>query len=106
MPSSLQIKGGISINLFEKIQDEGDRKKGVLVTVPDTGNGIIVKFLQGYFQNWLKSYRGTGLGLFICKSTIDAKGGYGLKTTMSVKIKVGLLLHLVCLLPARWMGDN
>jgi hypothetical protein len=49
MPSSLQIKGGISINLFEKIQDEGDRKKGVLVTIPDTGNGIIVKFLQGYF---------------------------------------------------------
>jgi hypothetical protein len=49
MPSSLQIKGGISINLFEKIQDEGDRKKGVLVTVPDTGNGIIVKFLQGSF---------------------------------------------------------
>jgi hypothetical protein len=51
MPSTLQIKGGISINLFEKIQDEGDRKKGVLVTVPVTGNGIIVKFLQGYFQN-------------------------------------------------------
>jgi hypothetical protein len=49
MPSSLQIKGGISFNLFEKIQDEGDRKKGVLVTVPDTGNGIIVKFLQGSF---------------------------------------------------------
>jgi hypothetical protein len=49
MPSSLQIKGGISINLSEKIQDEGDRKKGVLVTIPDTGNGIIVKFLQGYF---------------------------------------------------------
>ena len=81
-------------------------KKEVLVTVPDTGNGIIVKFLQGYFQNLLKSYRGTGLGLFICKSIIDAKGGYGLKTMMSVKIKVGLLLHLVCLLPARWMGDN
>ena len=56
MPSSLQIKGGISINLFEKIQDEGDRKKGVLVTVPDTGNGIIVKFLQRYFQNLVKSY--------------------------------------------------
>ena len=44
-------QGGISINLFEKIQDEGDRKKGILVTVPDTGNGIIVKFLQGHFQN-------------------------------------------------------
>lgn len=50
MPSSLQIKGGISINLFEKIQDEGDRKKGVLVTVPDTGNGIIVKFYKAIFK--------------------------------------------------------
>jgi signal transduction histidine kinase len=45
-------QGGISINLFEKIQDEGDRKKGILVTVPDIGNGIIVKFLQGYFQKF------------------------------------------------------
>ena len=50
-------------------------KKGVLVTVPDTGNGIIVKFLQGHFQNQLKSYQGTGLGLFICKSIIQAHGG-------------------------------
>jgi hypothetical protein len=33
------------------IQDEEDRKKGVLVTVSDTGNGIMMKFLQGYFQN-------------------------------------------------------
>jgi signal transduction histidine kinase len=65
-------QGGISINLFEKIQDEGERKKGILVTVPDTDNAIIVKFLQGYFQNLLKSYRGTGLGLLICKSIIDA----------------------------------
>ena len=69
-------QGEISINLFEKIQDEGDRKKEVLVSVTDTGSGINSEIFARLFSKFAsKSYQGTGLGLFICKSIIHAHGG-------------------------------
>ncbi|MDW0282476.1 MAG: ATP-binding protein, partial [Nitrososphaeraceae archaeon] len=68
--------GEISINLFEKIQDKGDGKKEVLVSVTDTGSGINSEIFGRLFSKFAsKSYQGTGLGLFICKSIIQAHGG-------------------------------
>ena len=68
--------GEISINLFEKIQDKGDGKKEVLVSVIDTGSGINSEIFGRLFSKFAsKSYQGTGLGLFICKSIIQAHGG-------------------------------
>ena len=69
-------QGEISINLFEKIQDEGDGKTEVLVSVTDTGSGINSEIFGRLFSKFAsKSYQGTGLGLFICKSIIHAHGG-------------------------------
>jgi len=70
------IQGKISINLFKKIQDNGDRKKEVLVSVTDTGSGINSEIFGRLFSKFAsKSYQGTGLGLFICKGIIQAHGG-------------------------------
>ena len=69
-------QGKISINLFEKIQDNGDRKKEVLVSVTDTGSGIKSEIFGRLFSKFASmSYQGTGLGLFICKGIIQAHGG-------------------------------
>ena len=69
-------RGEISIRLFEKIQDEQDGKKEVLVSVTDTGSGINSEIFGRLFSKFAsKSYQGTGLGLFICKSIIQAHGG-------------------------------
>ena len=69
-------QGEISIDLFEKIQEEGDGKKEVLVSVTDSGSGINSEIFGRLFSKFAsKSYQGTGLGLFICKSIIQAHGG-------------------------------
>ncbi|MGC2484508.1 MAG: histidine kinase dimerization/phospho-acceptor domain-containing protein, partial [Nitrososphaeraceae archaeon] len=53
--------GEISINLFEKIQDKGDGKKEVLVSVIDTGSGINSEIFGRLFSKFAsKSYQGTG----------------------------------------------
>jgi two-component system, OmpR family, sensor histidine kinase VicK len=69
-------QGKISINLFRKNQDNGDRKKEVLVSVTDTGSGINSEIFGRLFSKFAsKSFQGTGLGLFICKGIIQAHGG-------------------------------
>jgi two-component system sensor histidine kinase VicK len=69
-------QGEISINLFEKIQNNEDKKKEVLVSVTDTGSGISNEIFGRLFSKFAsKSYQGAGLGLFICKSIIQAHGG-------------------------------
>ena len=80
MQSSLQIKGKISINLFEKNDDNneenGGGRKEVIVSVNDTGSRINSEIFPRLFSKFAsKSYQGTGLGLFICKSIIEAHGG-------------------------------
>jgi two-component system, OmpR family, sensor histidine kinase VicK len=69
-------KGEISINLFEKIKDKADGKTEVLVSLTDTGSGINSEIFGRLFSKFAsKSYQGTGLGLFICKSIIQSHGG-------------------------------
>jgi two-component system, OmpR family, sensor histidine kinase VicK len=46
------------------------------VIVKDTGTGIDPEILPRLFSKFAsKSYQGTGLGLFICKSIVEAHGG-------------------------------
>jgi signal transduction histidine kinase len=47
-----------------------------IVRVKDTGTGIEPEIMPKLFSKFAsKSYQGTGLGLFICKSIIEAHGG-------------------------------
>jgi len=59
------------------ITTEFDQDKNViLVSVKDTGTGIDPEILPDLFTKFrTKSSSGAGLGLFICKSIIEAHGG-------------------------------
>jgi signal transduction histidine kinase len=54
------------------------RKKDnqVIISVKDTGTGIESDILPSLFSKFTtKSFSGIGLGLFICKSIVEAHGG-------------------------------
>ncbi|MDQ4057408.1 MAG: ATP-binding protein [Thermoproteota archaeon] len=55
---------------------ESDNKKEVIVSIADTGSGIDKDIFTKLFSKFAtKSSQGTGLGLFISKSIIEAHGG-------------------------------
>jgi signal transduction histidine kinase len=61
----------ININV-EKFDDEGL----AVISIKDNGTGIDSEILPRLFEKFAsKSYQGTGLGLFICKSIVQAHGG-------------------------------
>jgi signal transduction histidine kinase len=64
-------KGGGSISINTEKEDGH-----ILVSVKDTGTGIDPEILPRLFSKFAsKSYQGTGLGLYISKSIIEAHGG-------------------------------
>jgi two-component system sensor histidine kinase VicK len=71
-------EGTISIDV--KVQQEEDNNdighNIVIVSIKDTGEGIDSEILPKLYTKFAsKSYQGTGLGLFISKSIIEAHGG-------------------------------
>ena len=65
-------EGSINISVKRKIDDN----KVIVVSVEDTGIGIDPEILPRLFTKFAtKSVAGTGLGLFISKSIIEAHGG-------------------------------
>ena len=53
-----------------------DDKKEVVIAIRDTGTGIDPEILPKLFTKFAtKSYHGTGLGLYISKSIVEAHGG-------------------------------
>jgi len=53
-----------------------DSKDMVVVMVKDNGAGIDKQILPNLFTKFAsKSFQGTGLGLYICKSIVDSHGG-------------------------------
>ena len=59
-----------------KTKEEKQEKEIVIVSVKDTGTGIDSEILPRLFSKFAsKSYKGTGLGLFISKSIIEDHGG-------------------------------
>ena len=64
-------KGLGSINIAtEKIDSQ------IHVSIKDNGSGIDPEILPRLFEKFVsRSYQGTGLGLFICKSIVEAHGG-------------------------------
>ncbi len=64
-------EGTITITTEKK-----DNNQEVVVSIKDTGIGISSEMLPKLFSKFAsKSYQGTGLGLFICKSIIESHGG-------------------------------
>ncbi len=69
-------KRGMVFIDIEEIKQDNDLQKFVVVTVKDTGTGINSEMLPRLFEKFAsKSCKGTGLGLFICKSIVEAHGG-------------------------------
>jgi signal transduction histidine kinase len=68
-------EGTISIRTSEKKDNNNDQKE-VIVSIKDTGRGIHPEIFPRLFSKFAaKSETGTGLGLFISKSIIEAHGG-------------------------------
>ena len=68
----------------------------VLVSVKDSGNGIDPEVLPRLFSKFTsKSYQGTGLGLFISKSIVEAHGGK-IWVKIIQRAKGELPLHSAC----------
>jgi signal transduction histidine kinase len=67
-------EGQITISVYDS--NDNDNKKEVIVKVVDTGSGIDNEIYPKIFSKFAtKSHQGTGLGLFISKSIIEAHGG-------------------------------
>ena len=66
--------GTVSVTLEKK--EERNNQQEVLVSVKDSGTGIHSDILPRLFSKFAtKSEKGTGLGLFISKSIVEAHGG-------------------------------
>jgi signal transduction histidine kinase len=76
-------EGSISINVEKKTRNEGaknntsEETEKVVVSVEDTGTGIDFEILPRLFSKFAtkSDIGGTGLGLFISKSIVEAHGG-------------------------------
>ncbi len=72
-------EGTVTVTTMER-KDDGDGAGGgeaeVVVSIKDTGTGIDPELMPRLFTKFAtKSYQGTGLGLFISKSIVEAQGG-------------------------------
>jgi signal transduction histidine kinase len=72
-------EGGIISITTEKIKKNSsdmDNKESLLITVKDSGSGIDMEIMPMLFTKFAsKSFQGVGLGLYICKSIIEAHEG-------------------------------
>jgi signal transduction histidine kinase len=69
-------EGTVTVTTTVKRKDNRDAGGEIVVAVKDTGTGIDHELMPRLFTKFAtKSYQGTGLGLFISKSIIEAHGG-------------------------------
>ena len=71
------INNSLKFTKSGKISVTSEKKDGhAIVSVKDTGTGIDPEIMPKLFSKFAsKSYQGTGLGLFVSKSIIEAHGG-------------------------------
>jgi two-component system, OmpR family, sensor histidine kinase VicK len=68
--------GLVSVGIARKIEKKEGSERVVVVSVADTGSGIDPEIYPRLFTKFSsKSFSGTGLGLYISKSIIEAHGG-------------------------------
>jgi signal transduction histidine kinase len=70
-------EGGVTISvILEKKGKNDNYQEEVIVRIKDTGIGIATEIMPRLFTKFgTKSEKGTGLGLFISKSIVEAHGG-------------------------------
>jgi signal transduction histidine kinase len=73
-------KGGtVTIDIENRIRAGGPNKNDheIVVSISDEGRGLDSKILPSLFSKFVSTYssKGTGLGLFISKSIVEAHGG-------------------------------
>ena len=70
-------EGGVTISvILEKKGKNDNYQEEVIVRIKDTGIGIAAEMMPRLFTKFAtKSEKGTGLGLFISKSIVEAHGG-------------------------------
>jgi two-component system sensor histidine kinase VicK len=71
-------EGIISVNVEKRVKqkEKAIKQEEAIITVKDMGVGIDPKLLDRLFSKFAtKSFAGTGLGLFISKSIVEAHGG-------------------------------
>ena len=71
-------EGAITVMVEKKDhkKEEQHNNQEILVSIQDTGIGIAPEIMSRLFTKFAtKSEKGTGLGLFISKSIIEAHGG-------------------------------
>jgi two-component system sensor histidine kinase VicK len=67
---------GKDVEVIAKRESKKVDREIVVVNIKDTGSGIDTEILPKLFTKFVtKSETGTGLGLFICKSIVEAHGG-------------------------------
>jgi two-component system, OmpR family, sensor histidine kinase VicK len=80
----VQVISNLLSNAVKFTKEEGctititaeKKETQVIFKIKDTGTGIDPEILPRLFSKFAsKSYQGTGLGLFICKSIVEAHGG-------------------------------
>ena len=70
----LKDNGEIYITIEERKQVAGQQH--IIINIHDNGKGIDPNIMPRLFTKFAtKSNKGTGLGLYICKSIIEAHGG-------------------------------
>jgi signal transduction histidine kinase len=66
----------VSTDIRKNANKDGEVKEEVVIAIKDTGTGIDPELMPRLFTKFAtKSYQGTGLGLFISKSIVEAHGG-------------------------------
>jgi len=68
--------GIVSISIEKKEDINDSEQEAALVSIKDNGTGIDPDIFPRLFEKFAsKSFKGTGLGLFICRSIVEAHGG-------------------------------
>lgn len=74
--NAVEAMGSVEAGARELLISTGQGPTGVLVTVRDSGPGIPPEHLERIFQSFYTTKSsGTGMGLSVCRSIIDAHGG-------------------------------
>lgn len=69
-------EGIISVVVERNNKDNGDAKEIIEISVKDAGSGIHPEIMPKLFSKFAsRSFSGTGLGLYISKSIVEAHGG-------------------------------